>query len=125
MSVLVHTFELESVQSACLDLIAQNAEHLIGHIYSHIGQAPYNDQRIRVGLALKTLLRSTDSGDTVIVNSEVLNPVIHDLTELLSKSSSSLERRMLTDELTFLERCTQLEELVSLNTRRDGRDGRD
>ncbi len=118
MSTLEHTFELESVQKACLDLISQNAEHLIRHIYSHVTEAPYDDSRIRVGLALKTLLRSTDSCETVIVNSDVINPVIHDLTELITKASSSVERRMLTDELTFLERCTQLEELVSLNTRR-------
>jgi hypothetical protein len=116
MSVFEHTFELESVQQACLDLISENAEHLIRHIYTNSNRAPYNDPRIRVGLALKTLLRSSDSSDTVIVNSEAVNPVIFDLTELMSKASSSVERRMLTDELTFLERCTQLEELVSLNT---------
>lgn len=117
MSETPHTFELASVQRACLDLISQNAEHLIRHIYKNSTLPPYNDKTIRVGLALKTLLRSSDSSDTVIVGSDVIDPVIEDLSDLIRTAASPLERRILIDEMTFLERCTQLEELMSLNTR--------
>ena len=117
-NTLEHTFELESVQKACLDLISQNAEHLIRHFYSQLNEAPYDSPIIRVGLALKTLLRSTDSCSTVTVNTDAINPVINDLTGLIAKASTVIERRMLTDELTFLQRCTQLDELVSLNTKK-------
>ncbi len=117
MSEVQHTFELAAVQKACVDLISQNAEHLIRHIYDNSSVPPYNDRTIRVGLALKTLLKSSDSTDTVIVGSNTIAPIMKDLSELINRASTSLERKVLLDEMTFLQRCTQLEELVTLNTR--------
>ena len=111
-----HTFELDSVKEACTDLIAQNAEHLISYIYANQHVTPYNDPTIRVGLSIKTLLKSPDSAESVIVNSEVINPVMEDLTGLINASKNEVEKEALMAELTFLQRCTQLDELVSLNT---------
>lgn len=113
---LCHTFELDRVQRACLDLISQNAEHLIRHIYQHTTEAPYDDPQVRVGLALKTLLKTCDSSDSVIVSRDAIAPVTKDLNDLIKRASTSAERKILLDELMFLERSTELEELISLNT---------
>ena len=115
-SEIQHTFEMDTVKNACLDLISQNADHLISYVYSNLDKPPYNNKVIRVGLALKTLLRSSDSSDSVLVKTETINPVIMDLSDLIKKAPSELERKILVDELTFLQRCTQLDELVTLNT---------
>jgi hypothetical protein len=114
---LCHSFDLKSVQSASLDLISKNAEHLIRYIYSHKDEEPYTDSRVRVGLVLKTLFRSADSESTVTVDHEVIAPALDDLTRLLARTVSKEQKQIYMDELTFLERCTQLEELITLNTK--------
>ena len=113
---LYHSFESPLVKEACQDLISHNAEYLINYIYSNTTRAPYTDRVVRVGLSLKTLLRSASSSESAIVSSEAIEPVIRDLSELIARASSSTERRMYVDELTFLQKCTVLDELVSLNT---------
>lgn len=113
---LCHSFDLKSVQSASLDLISRNAEYLIKSIYEHKTEEPYTDPRVRVGLVLKTLFRASDSSTAVIVDHQVISPALEDLSRLLARATSKEEKQLYMDELTFLERCTQLEELVTLNT---------
>jgi hypothetical protein len=87
MNEYVHTFELQDVNEACAVLISQNAEHLINFIYQSTDQVPYNNTRTRVGLVLKTLMRGPDNG-TVLISSDIIEPVTHDLEELIEASST-------------------------------------
>jgi hypothetical protein len=109
-----HTFELTEVNDACGLLISENAELLIDFIYKNIHRAPYDDPTVRVGLVLKTLLRS--GNDSVKVSAPSIEPATNDLTGLLTNSSSDIERKIYTDELKFLRSCTILDDLISLNT---------
>jgi hypothetical protein len=104
---------LAEVNDACALLISENAEVLIDYIYKHTDRAPYDDPKVRVGLVLKTLLRS--GNDSATVNSSTIEPATSDLTELISQADP-VERKVYTDELTFLHRCTLLDDLISLNT---------
>ena len=112
---LLHTFELPVVHEATQDLISRNAEHLIKYIYDHKDQIPYNNKTVRVGLVLKTLLKSKDTSIDHI-STQVVAPAISDLSELITAAPTTVEKRILTDELKYLEQCTLLDELISLNT---------
>jgi hypothetical protein len=109
-----HTFELPKVNEACTELISRNAEYLINYIYEHTEEEPFTDPRVRVGLVLKTLLRS--GNDSVTVNSSVIEPATKDLSDLANNSSSQVERNIYIEELKFLRSCTLLDDLISLNT---------
>jgi len=109
-----HTFELPEVNEACGQLISENAELLIGFIYQNVDRAPYDSETVRVGLVLKTLLRPGD--DNVRVNAKVIEPVLVDLKTLINGANDSLEKKIYTDELRFLQGCTLLDDLISLNT---------
>lgn len=111
---MTHTFELESVNNACSQLISDNAQHLIRYIYSHQQDYPYNDPKTRVGLVLKTLLKT--GNEVATVKSDAIEPAIKDLTKLINESPSQSERNVYTDELKFLGSCTILDDLISLNT---------
>lgn len=109
-----HTFELPEVNEACVQLISENAELLINYIYQHTDREPYNNQVTRVGLVLKTLLRS--GNDSVTINATVIEPVTCDLKELIAGTTDTYERTIYTEELKFLRGCTLLDDLISLNT---------
>lgn len=109
-----HTFELPEVNNACALLISENAELLITYIYQNTDRAPYDNPVTRVGLVIKTLLRS--GNDAVNINASIIEPATEDLTSLIANSTSPVERKIYTDELTFLRRCTLLDDLISLNT---------
>ena len=109
-----HTFELPEVNDACALLISENAEVLIEYIYNNTDRAPYDNPVTRVGLVIKTLLRA--GNDVVNVNAAVIEPATKDLHGLIDGAASPVERKIYTDELTFLQRCTLLDDLISLNT---------
>jgi hypothetical protein len=109
-----HTFELPEVNDACGLLISENAELLIDYIYNHTDRPPYDNPTVRVGLVLKTLLRS--GSDTAKVSASSIEQATADLTELLAHSNNVVERKIYTDELKFLRSCTMLDDLISLNT---------
>jgi len=114
MTSYTHSFELPEVNDACALLISENAEVLIDYIYQNTEREPYNNPVVRVGLVIKTLLRS--GNDVVTVNASIIEPATKDLTDLISASSNPVERKIYTDELKFLRRCTLLDDLISLNT---------
>lgn len=109
-----HTFELAEVNDACGLLISENAESLIDFIYQNTDRTPYDNPVIRVGLVLKTLLRS--GNDSAKVGAASIEPATKDLSDLLVNSTSAIERKIYTDELKFLRSCTMLDDLISLNT---------
>jgi hypothetical protein len=113
MNEYSHTFELPEVNDACAVLISQNAEHLINYIYQNSDKEPYDNINIRVGLVIKTLLRP---GHTVTVNIDVLEQAIQDLGQLIKSAPTQVERNIYTEELKFLNSCTFLDDLISLNT---------
>lgn len=109
-----HTFALDDVDEACAQLVSDNAELLIEYIYQNTDRAPYNNPITRIGLVLRTLLRS--GNEAVTVNSSTIEPATHDLIELIAKATNPVERKIYTDELKFLRGCTLLDDLISLNT---------
>jgi hypothetical protein len=109
-----HTFEMDEVNNACTQLVSDNAEVLIDYIYRNTDRTPYNNPLIRIGLVLKTLLRS--GNETVTINAATIEPATKDLTDLISKATCPVERKIYTDELKFLRSCTLLDDLISLNT---------
>ena len=109
-----HTFELDNVQYACMHLISENAEFLINYIYDSTDREPYNDPVTRVGLVLKTLLKS--GGDSVTVRSDVIEPATEDLQNLITSCDDLVKQKIYADELKFLRSCTLLDDLISLNT---------
>lgn len=109
-----HTFELSTIKQATVELLSQNAEHLIGYIYENKITAPFNDAVTRVGLTLKVLLRGEH--DTNTVSKECLEPAIEDLETLLSDTSITRSQRDVYEkELRFLNHCTMLDDIVTLN----------
>lgn len=109
-----HTFELPEVNNACSQLISENASLLIDYIYNNTDRAPYNDPIMRVGLVLKTLLRS--GNDSVTVNASTIEPATKDLQVLVNNAQSPIQRSIYMEELKFLRGCTLLDDLISLNT---------
>lgn len=114
MSDYSHSFERPEVGTACAELISRNAEYLINYIYDHTEEPPFNDPYIRVGVVLKTLLRS--GNDSVVVNSNVIEPATQDLTDIVANTTTQVERSIYIEELKFLRTCTLLDDLISLNT---------
>ena len=109
-----HTFELDDVNNASVQLISDNAESLINYIYDNTDKEPYNDPLTRVGLVLKTLLKS--GGESVTVKANVIEPATDDLQNLITGCENLVQQKIYTDELKFLRSCTLLDDLISLNT---------
>lgn len=109
-----HTFELEDVNNACVQLISDNAESLINYIYDNTDKEPYNNPVTRIGLVLKTLLRS--GGESVTIKANVIEPATDDLQNLITGCENLVQQKIYTDELKFLRSCTLLDDLISLNT---------
>ena len=111
---LNHTFELLEVKEATLTLISENAKHLINYIYDNKERKPYNIPNIRIGLVMKTLLK-TDS-TSYSVSAETLEPVIEDLLFLISDCKDNGMVEVYRDELRFLRSCCILDDMITLNT---------
>lgn len=111
---LSHTFALQIVNDATQDLISHNAEHLIRYIYSNREKSPYTDRIVRVGLALKTLLKSNDV--TPCVSAATMLPAIEDLHCMMAETKDKVHKTVLAQELQFMQSCTLLDDLISLNT---------
>ena len=107
----MNTFNLPSVNEATAELIGQNAVYLIDYIYANRSKAPYTDPLIRVGLVLKTLLKSNQELDM-----KTLSPAIEDLTTLINTTKDDTLRRAFNDELKYLQSCSVNDDLISLNT---------
>lgn len=110
-----HTFKLPEVTEACVGLISENAEHLINFIYQHADRSPYDDAKVRVGLAIKIILKPCEDTE-VVLEPTVLEPVMQDLEELIRTADTQTERRIYTDELRYIRDCTIRDDLISLNT---------
>ena len=109
-----HTFELDDVNNASVQLISDNAESLINYIYDNTEKEPYNDPLTRIGLVLKTLLKS--GGESVTIKANVIEPATDDLQNLITGCENLVQQKIYTDELKFLRSCTLLDDLISLNT---------
>jgi hypothetical protein len=112
--VLSHSFELPEVKEATLKLISDNATHLIKFIYDNQDQEPYNDPLVRVGLAMKTLLKA--DMESSHLNSTIVDPVIADLLNMIASCKDSRLVPVYTEELRFLKSCTILDDMITLNT---------
>jgi hypothetical protein len=109
-----HTFELGDVNNACVQLISDNAESLINYIYNNTDKEPYTNPVTRIGLVLKTLLRS--GGESVTIKANIIDPATDDLQNLITGCDNLVQQKIYTDELKFLRSCTLLDDLISLNT---------
>ena len=111
---LTHTFELPEVKEATLKLITDNAPHLINYIYNNRHISPYNNPQVRIGLVMKTLLKTETNTD-----SSIIEPAINDLVALISETKDPRIANVYTEELRFLRSCTILDDMITLNTKRD------
>ncbi len=111
---LSHTFEMPEVKEATLTLISDNSNHLINYIYKNKSKAPYNIATTRVGLVMKTLLK-TDS-TSQLVTAATLEPVMEDLNILIKDSKDARIAEVYKEELRFLRSCTILDDMITLNT---------
>lgn len=115
MSTYYHTFKLPEVTEACVELISENAEHLIDFIYQNADRAPYDSAKVRVGLAIKVILKPGEDAE-IVLKPHVLEPVMQDLEELIRTAQTQTERKIYTDELRYIRDCTTKDDLISLNT---------
>jgi hypothetical protein len=113
-TALTHSFELPEVKEATLKLITDNAEHLINYIYANTTKDPYTKRPVRVGLVIKTLLK-TDSHNNPI-KSATIEPAINDLLALIADTKDPRVIGIYQDELRFLKSCTILDDMITLNT---------
>ena len=106
-----NTFNLPQVNDATAELIGHNAIYLINYVYANKDRAPYSDAVTRVGLVLKTLLKSNRDIDI-----QTLSPTIDDLTLLINEAVDPVIRSTYLDELKYLRSCALNDDLISLNT---------
>ncbi len=111
---LTHSFELSEVKEATMCLISDNAEHLIHYIYNNKTRDPYKTPMVRIGLVMKTLLKSTGSQ---AVKGEVIEPAINDIIDLIAATKDPMVTEVYQEELRFLKSCTILDDMITLNTR--------
>ena len=107
----MNTFNLKQVNEATEILIGQNAEYLIKYIYDNKEIAPYTDPIIRIGLALKTLLKANCE-----IPIDTISSVIDDLSELINTTKDRAARKTYLEELKFIQSCSINDDLISLNT---------
>jgi hypothetical protein len=112
---LTHSFELPEVKDATMCLISDNAEHLIRYIYSNKEQKPYNTPLVRIGLVLKTLLKTNGNQ---AVKGDVIEPAINDLIDVIALTKDPMLTDVYQEELRFLKSCTILDDMITLNTQR-------
>lgn len=118
MSDTYYTTELSSVKDATADLIAKNAEYLIQYVYDHRNTIPYNHAEIRIGLVIKTLLKASGHFSSVLMTPVVddIMDLVHDTVYLKTFPLPDKRKQALMNELTFINKYIQLDDLVSLNT---------
>lgn len=106
-----HTFELPIVNRAVEKLISDNSAQLISWIYQNIDVEPYNDPKIRVGLSLKILLKCHDN---VVGPAHLMEKVLNDIVNMLPGADPA-DRSLLVEEYRLVQKCTELDDLISLN----------
>lgn len=110
-ATLPYCAKSKSVKHAGLQLITDNAEHLISYIYENIHRSPYDDVETRAGLAVKILLQTGVRG-----SSEILNPIAEDLNSMLNDPThlqNESKRKALNDELLLINKLLILDEEIS------------
>jgi hypothetical protein len=103
--------ELPVINKAVENLMSDNSEHLISWIYQNDTIVPYNDPRIRVGLSLKILIKCTEG---TVAPVHLMEKIIQDIVNLLTIANPQ-ERSVLIEELRLVQKCTELDDLISLN----------
>lgn len=116
---LSHTFELPLVKEATQKLISDNATLLINSIYSKKDESPYDDPVVRVGLVLKTLLRSGSETNTRAISSDIIDPALEDLLSLIKETTDQQQKEIYSEELRFLHSCTLLDDMITLNASKE------
>jgi hypothetical protein len=106
-----HTFELPIVNRAVETLISDNSEHLISWIYQNTDKEPYNNPTIRVGLSIKILLKCSEGS---IGPTHLMEKILNDIVNLLPTADAT-ERSILVEEYRLVQKCTELDDLISLN----------
>jgi len=98
-------------------LLIDNAQNLINYIYQNTTSDPYTNPEIRIGLAIKILLKTDNYFDIV-----VLQPIINDIEFLMNNEEylaefSNPEERLqnLTNELILINKYKELSDTISLN----------
>jgi hypothetical protein len=110
---LTHTFELPEVKEATMKLIADNSTHLINYVYQHRTESPYDSALVRVGLVMKTLLKTDKT-----VSHEIIEPAVNDLLTIISETLDFRLKEVYTEELRFLKSCCILDDMITLNTQK-------
>jgi hypothetical protein len=98
-------------------LLIDNAQNLINYIYQNTTSDPYTNPEIRIGLAIKILLKTDNYFDIV-----VLQPIINDIEFLMNNEEylaefANPEERLqnLTNELILINKYKELSDTISLN----------
>lgn len=114
-----YSTEYPGINQAAFDLIVHNAQTLLTYIYAHRDQKPYDQAEIRIGLAIKILIKS----DRDSYDSQLLEPIIEDLENLLADkaylaqfSNPKLKHEYLSKQLVLISKFKQLDDTISLNT---------
>lgn len=105
------------ISEAVTSLLIDNAAYLIEFIYLNNNIEPYNDPEIRIGLAIKILLKTNTYYDIV-----VLQPIINDINNLMNNPEylSTFENQnerlnCLAKELILINKLIELSETITLN----------
>lgn len=113
-----YSTDVDGINNASSDLIVENAEHLIRHIYDNTDRSPYNKRDVRIGLVIKILVKSSTNYPT-----DVLQPVVDDIQALMADSkylrtfANPGERKdALGKELSLVNKFIELDDTISLNT---------
>jgi hypothetical protein len=106
------------IKDASFSLIVDNAEQLIEFIYNHKDVVPYNKREIRVGLAIKVLLKGSHH-----YSSSLISPIIDDLENMLydddylnSFDDPEKKRVAISSELSLMNKYVKLDDTITLNT---------
>lgn len=108
-----HTFELPEIKDAVSLLISKNTERLIKYVYEHTHDL-FTNPKVRIGLSLKVLLKSDNQ--THNVNRDILELVSDDLMVLIGDTEDESEKQLYQKELRFLNSCSILDDMITLNT---------
>lgn len=108
-----HTFEMPEIKAAVTLLISKNTEKLIKFVYEHTLDL-FRDPKVRIGLALKVILKSDN--ETHQISREIVELVSNDLLALISNTTDESEREIYQKELRFLNHCSMLDDIITLNT---------
>ena len=117
--MLTYKFSSENpeVEKASGNLILENANYLLQYIYSNLDKEPYNNPEIRIGLALKIILKTN-----ITYESNIMQPIIDDIEFLLNDEdylnkfkNPGKRRAKLDSELLLINKYIELSDTISLN----------